>query len=65
MADISAFNGAQRQRINWGKWALIAIGVLFSLLLLVIPMISIFAEAFSKGGGEMWRNLMDADMLHA
>ncbi|AGB83460.1 sulfate ABC transporter, permease protein CysW [Serratia sp. FGI94] len=65
MADISAFNGAQRQRINWGKWALIAIGVLFSLLLLVIPMISIFAEAFSKGGSEMWRNLMDADMLHA
>ncbi|WBF46700.1 sulfate/thiosulfate ABC transporter permease CysW [Serratia rubidaea] len=65
MADISAFNGAQRQRINWGKWALIAIGVLFSLLLLVIPMISIFAEAFSKGGGEMWRNLMDVDMLHA
>ncbi|QNK33777.1 sulfate/thiosulfate ABC transporter permease CysW [Serratia sp. JUb9] len=65
MADISAFNGAQRQRINWGKWALIAIGVLFSLLLLVIPMISIFAEAFSKGSGEMWRNLMDADMLHA
>ncbi|MBS0974192.1 sulfate/thiosulfate ABC transporter permease CysW [Serratia rubidaea] len=65
MADISVFNGAQRQRINWGKWALIAIGVLFSLLLLVIPMISIFAEAFSKGGGEMWRNLMDADMLHA
>lgn len=65
MADISAFNGVERPRINWGKWVLIAIGVLFSLLILVIPMISIFANALSQGVGEMWRNLLEPDMLHA
>ncbi|GAA3579954.1 MAG: sulfate/thiosulfate ABC transporter permease CysW [Gibbsiella quercinecans] len=65
MADVTAFNGVERPGINWGKWVLIGLGMLFSLLLLVIPMISIFAEAFSKGAGEMWRNLLDADMLHA
>ncbi|MVF03510.1 MULTISPECIES: sulfate/thiosulfate ABC transporter permease CysW [Serratia] len=65
MADVSAFNGAERPRVNWGKWTLIAIGALFSVLLLVVPMMSIFAEAFSKGVGAMWSNLLDPDMLHA
>ncbi|AGE19356.1 MULTISPECIES: sulfate/thiosulfate ABC transporter permease CysW [Serratia] len=65
MADVSAFNGAERPRVNWGKWTLIAIGTLFSVLLLVVPMMSIFAEAFSKGVGAMWSNLLDPDMLHA
>lgn len=65
MADVSAFNGAERPRVNWGKWTLIAIGALFSVLLLVVPMMSIFAEAFSKGFGAMWSNLLDPDMLHA
>ncbi|NTX79900.1 sulfate/thiosulfate ABC transporter permease CysW [Serratia proteamaculans] len=65
MADISEFNGVERPRVNWGKWTLIGIGVLFSVLLLVVPIISIFAEAFSKGMGVMWGNLVDHDMLHA
>ncbi|CAI0693297.1 Sulfate transport system permease protein CysW [Serratia quinivorans] len=65
MADISEFNGVERPRVNWGKWTLIGIGVLFSVLLLVVPIISIFAEAFSKGIGVMWSNLVDHDMLHA
>ncbi|MBI6139195.1 sulfate/thiosulfate ABC transporter permease CysW [Serratia plymuthica] len=65
MADISEFNGVERPRVNWGKWTLIGIGVLFSVLLLVVPIMSIFAEAFSKGVGEMWSNLVDRDMLHA
>ncbi|QUY48227.1 sulfate/thiosulfate ABC transporter permease CysW [Serratia plymuthica] len=65
MADISEFNGVERPRVNWGKWTLIGIGVLFSVLLLVVPIISIFAEAFSKGVGAMWGNLIERDMLHA
>ncbi len=65
MADISEFNGVARPRVNWGKWTLIGIGVLFSVLLLVVPIISIFAEAFSKGIVAMWGNLVDHDMLHA
>ncbi|OVZ91575.1 sulfate ABC transporter permease subunit CysW [Yersinia frederiksenii] len=65
MADISEFNGVARPPINWGKWTLIAIGVLFSFLLLVIPMVWIFITAFSKGFEVVVQNLVDPDMLHA
>lgn len=65
MADIPAFNGVARPGINWGKWLLIALGMLFSLLLLLVPLIAIFAQAFSAGLGAVWRNLANPDMLHA
>ncbi|WP_037389514.1 sulfate/thiosulfate ABC transporter permease CysW [Serratia symbiotica] len=65
MADISAFNAVERPSINWAKWSLIAIGMLFSVLLQVVPMVSIFAKVFSKGIGVIWSNLIDPDMLHA
>ncbi len=65
MADVTALNGAERSRVNWGKWTLIAIGALFSILLLVVPMVMIFIEAFSSGVGAVWHNLSDPDMLHA
>ena len=65
MADISEINGVARPPINWGKWTLIAIGALFSFLLLVIPMVWIFITAFSKGIEVVGQNLLDPDMLHA
>ncbi|CNI90682.1 MULTISPECIES: sulfate/thiosulfate ABC transporter permease CysW [Yersinia] len=65
MADITEFNGVARPPINWGKWTLIAIGALFSFLLLVIPMVWIFITAFSKGYEVVVQNLTDPDMLHA
>ncbi|MGL5389408.1 MAG: sulfate/thiosulfate ABC transporter permease CysW [Serratia sp. (in: enterobacteria)] len=65
MADVTALNGAARPHVNWGKWTLIAIGALFSILLLVVPMVMIFIEAFSSGVGAVWHNLSDPDMLHA
>jgi len=54
-----------RPGINWGKWVLIGLGVLFSLLLLVVPLIAIFVEAFAKGAQMVWQNLSDPEMLHA
>ncbi|ARB84265.1 MULTISPECIES: sulfate/thiosulfate ABC transporter permease CysW [Yersinia] len=65
MADITEFNGVARPPINWGKWTLIAIGAVFSFLLLVIPMAWIFITAFSKGIAVVGQNLLDPDMLHA
>jgi len=52
-------------RINWGKWTLIAIGMLVSFLILVVPVISIFSEAFSKGIMPALDNISNPDMLHA
>ena len=55
----------QRRSINWGKWALITIGLFFSILLLVVPIIWIFITAFQKGLGEVLANIGNPDMLHA
>ncbi|WP_145475893.1 sulfate/thiosulfate ABC transporter permease CysW [Yersinia similis] len=65
MVNISEFNGVARSPINWGKWTLIAIGAVFSFLLLVIPMVWIFITAFSKGIAVVGQNLLNPDMLHA
>ncbi|UQY43118.1 sulfate/thiosulfate ABC transporter permease CysW [Erwinia sp. PK3-005] len=65
MADVTQLNGVERQRINWGKWLLIAVGVLISFLLLVVPLIAIFTEALAQGLGAALSNLSDGDMLHA
>ncbi|WP_343552506.1 sulfate/thiosulfate ABC transporter permease CysW [Pantoea sp.] len=65
MAEISHINHADRQPINWGKWLLIGIGALVSILLLVVPMVSIFWEALGQGLIASLNNLKDGDMLHA
>ncbi|WP_396244373.1 sulfate/thiosulfate ABC transporter permease CysW [Hafnia paralvei] len=68
MADLSAWQGNAQQlrpKTDWLKWFLIGGGVLLSVLLLLVPMISIFAIAFSEGAGVVWKNLSDPDMLHA
>ncbi|HEM6858453.1 TPA: sulfate/thiosulfate ABC transporter permease CysW [Providencia rettgeri] len=65
MAQITPIHTASRTQINWGKWLLIAIGLLFSLLLLVIPIVWIFITAFQKGLDAVLLNLADSDMLHA
>lgn len=42
MADVTDFKGVGRARIQWGKWVLIGLGMLISLMLLVIPLVAIF-----------------------
>ena len=65
MADITELNSAGRGRTSWGKWLLIGTGMIISLGLLVVPLISIFIGAFSEGIVAMFSNLKDGDMLHA
>ncbi|MDV2858904.1 sulfate/thiosulfate ABC transporter permease CysW [Oceanimonas sp. AH20CE76] len=49
----------------WGRWLLIGTGVVLTLLLLVVPMIAIFAGALAAGVGGVIDNLAEPDMLHA
>ncbi|CAK8740435.1 Sulfate transport system permease protein CysW [Sodalis praecaptivus] len=44
---------------------MIGLGALVSLLLLLVPLISIFATALAEGLAAVGRNLNDSDMLHA
>lgn len=63
MADSSRIMA--RDRINWGRVVLIALGIVLSLLLLVVPLVSIFVQALANGLGAALANLGDPDMLHA
>ncbi|MEQ1965100.1 sulfate/thiosulfate ABC transporter permease CysW [Xenorhabdus khoisanae] len=65
MTEFSEHTVAQHPPINWGKWLLIGTGILFSVLLLVIPIAWIFLTAFSKGLDIVTQNLSNSDMLHA
>ncbi|MBS0848884.1 sulfate/thiosulfate ABC transporter permease CysW [Citrobacter sp. JGM124] len=65
MTNDSVVKNDIRTPVNWGKWALIGIGMLVSFLILVVPVISIFSEAFSKGIMPALHNIADPDMLHA
>ncbi|MEL4015161.1 sulfate/thiosulfate ABC transporter permease CysW [Dryocola clanedunensis] len=65
MTDVTELKSYRRSGFNWGKWALISIGMLISFLLLVVPVASIFAQAFSKGLMPALQNIADPDMLHA
>lgn len=56
------------QRIGdqpWVKWSLITLALTVTTLLLVIPLVLIFAEAFSDGAQTFWDNLTDTYTLHA
>lgn len=65
MMNASTVKNGERLQINWGKWLLIGIGVLVSFLILVVPVVSIFSEAFSKGIMPALENIAEPDMLHA
>jgi len=65
MAQVTELKTYAKPGINWGKWFLIGTGALLSALILVVPMVYIFVQAFSKGLMPVLQNLADPDMLHA
>lgn len=49
----------------WIKWSLITLALFIVFIMLVVPLISIFQQAFSAGAKAYVNNLSDADTLHA
>ncbi len=43
------------------KWGLILIALIFSLIFLLLPLVNVFAQAFSKGMAFYWTSLTSAD----
>src|SRR5712672_1196993 len=41
------------------KWTLIALALAFSLVFLLLPLVNVFAQAFSKGPGAYWNSLTE------
>ncbi|KQN54967.1 MULTISPECIES: sulfate/thiosulfate ABC transporter permease CysW [unclassified Erwinia] len=65
MAEVTDLKQAGRAPLPWGKWILIGLGMLISIFLLVVPLVAIFAAAFSEGLLATFSNLQDSDMLHS
>jgi len=47
------------------KWTLIAIALAFSAVFLLLPLVNVFAQAFSKGLPAYWNSLTEPDSLSA
>jgi sulfate transport system permease protein len=55
-----------RQDPAWVRWGLTAIALVSVTLLIVIPIVNVFAEALAEGLGVYWKNLwQDPDTRHA
>ncbi len=65
MSQLTQVENTEPRRIDWLKWSLIALGTLICIVLLVVPMITIFVLALSDGIAALGKNLIDPDMLHA
>lgn len=51
--------------INWAKWALIGVALMYLLLILFIPTLNVFVQAFNRGVGPFLHNLGERNFLHA
>src|SRR5688500_16255424 len=61
----ATFRRAQQDPV-WVRWTLTGIAMLVVLVLIVIPLVNVFAEAFAEGIGVYWKNLSaDPDTRHA
>ena len=47
------------------KWTLVAIALAFSAVFLLLPLVNVFAQAFSKGLPAYWNSLTEPDSLSA
>src|SRR5690554_6279641 len=59
---------AQHNRIGdqpWVKWSLVGLTLTLAILLLLVPLVMIFAQAFSAGVAGYIENLSDSITLHA
>ncbi len=45
----------------WIKWTLIAVALLFCLVFLLLPLVNVFAQAFSRGAAYYWASLTNPD----
>jgi sulfate/thiosulfate transport system permease protein len=61
-----AHGRAAQQDPAWLRWSLISLAVTVIGILIVVPVVSVFYQAFSAGVGTYWKNLSaDPDTRHA
>lgn len=64
-----AVAGAARRHAQadpvWVQWTLIALAFLIVSALIIVPIISVFYQAFAEGLGTYWENLTESDTRHS
>lgn len=58
-------SNSNKRPAHWHQWLLIAVGIALTFVILVMPLILIFTEAFGNGLAALWQNLMQDFMQHA
>jgi sulfate/thiosulfate transport system permease protein len=61
----AARGGDARADPAWVQWTVIAVAVGFLAVFIVLPLITVFSQALSKGVGAYWSALADADSRNA
>ncbi len=72
MAGTVSNLGRRSKRVNesiteprWVRWTLTAVALIFLALFLVVPLVAVFKEAFSRGAGVYLAALSEPDAWHA
>src|SRR5688572_22769645 len=72
MAGAVSSLGRRGTRVNdvitepfWIRWTLISIALVFLALFLVLPLVAVFKEAFSRGASVYFAALVEPDAWHA
>ncbi len=55
----------QKQRLPWGRYLLITLGLSFLALVVMFPLVNIFYQAFSGGIQTYWAGITTPEALHA
>lgn len=56
---------AQSQSLPWGRYLLIALGLSFLVIVVVLPLVTIFYQAFANGMEAYWTGITTPEARHA
>lgn len=60
-----AFVRPNKKEYNWGKWILFVIAGAFIIVMLLMPLLTVFIQALSQGIGLYWDALIDENAMEA
>ncbi len=60
-AATTASQPRHRKSRLWVKWLLICVALVFSIVFLLLPLVNVFAQAFSKGLAAYWHALVEPE----
>lgn len=63
VSNLKSHRGSEESTV--AKWSLVTIALIFCAVFLLLPLLNVFTQAFSKGFGHYWASLSHPDSLSA